>query len=45
MIINRIEFGTRSYPLSVEVLADEGASVVTYNNSIRVQHGNNLKDV
>lgn len=39
----RTLFHTGSYPLSIKIIARQGSSVVTNNDSIRVQHGNNLE--
>ena len=38
VVVDRVKFGTRAYPLSVQVLANQGAPIIADDDSIWVEH-------
>ena len=45
VVVNWVQLGAGTDPLTVEVLADQGAPVVAHDDSVRVQHGDDLEDI
>lgn len=45
VVVDWVQLGAASYPLSVQVLPDQGASVVANDDTIWVEHWNDLEDV
>jgi hypothetical protein len=45
MVINWIELGARANPLPIQILADQGTSVVAHDYAVRVQHRNDLEHI
>ena len=44
MVNSRMKYFTRCFPPSVQVAASKGTSVVSVNNTVGIEHGNNFED-
>lgn len=43
VIIDGVKLGTRTNPLSVKILADKRTSIVAYDDTVWIQHGDDFE--
>lgn len=44
VVVNRVEFAGRAYPLAVKILAHQRASIVTHDDAIGVKHRHDFEN-